>query len=56
MRCLADIVAKYPGDGCSDITTRQNWQLRGMTLEDIPWIVEKMRAAGLTSMQVGGRR
>mmetsp|Transcript_36968 Transcript_36968/g.82180 ORF Transcript_36968/g.82180 Transcript_36968/m.82180 type:complete len:968 (+) Transcript_36968:95-2998(+) len=53
LRTLADIVAKYPEDGCADITTRQNWQLRGMPLEDIPSIIESMRAVGLTSVQSG---
>ncbi len=53
VRCLADIVALHPEDGCGDITTRQNWQIRGMTQEDIPVIIEKMTAAGLTSIQSG---
>jgi ferredoxin-nitrite reductase len=53
VRCLADIVAMHPDDGCADITTRQNWQLRGMTKEDIPTIIEKLDSAGLTSFQSG---
>lgn len=53
VRCLADIVAMHPNDGCADITTRQNWQLRGMTKEDVPGILEKLKAAGLTSIQSG---
>lgn len=53
VRCLADVVAMHPDDGCADITTRQNWQLRGMTKEDIPMIIEKLDAAGLTTLQSG---
>lgn len=53
VRCLADIVAMHPDDGCADITTRQNWQLRGMIKDDIPGIIEKVNDAGLTSIQSG---
>lgn len=53
LRCLADIVAMHPEDGCADITTRQNWQLRGMTKEDIPGIIDKLKAHGLSSLQSG---
>ncbi|MGB3199842.1 MAG: ferredoxin--nitrite reductase [Nodosilinea sp.] len=52
-RTLADIIQRYGADGSADITTRQNIQLRGIRLEDIPDIFRQMEAAGLTSVQSG---
>ncbi|MEL6159961.1 MAG: ferredoxin--nitrite reductase [Cyanobacteria bacterium J06623_5] len=53
MRVLAEIVQCYGDDGCADITTRQNLQLRGIRLEDIPDIFKRFEQAGITSMQSG---
>ncbi|MEO1401386.1 MAG: ferredoxin--nitrite reductase [Cyanobacteria bacterium J06635_1] len=53
MRVLAEIVQRYGDDGSADITTRQNIQLRGVRLEDIPDIFSRLKDAGLTSMQSG---
>lgn len=53
MRVLAEVVQRYGDDGSADITTRQNLQLRGVHLEDIPDIFAKMHAVGLTSLQSG---
>ena len=53
MNTLAEIVQRYGDDGSADITTRQNLQLRGIRLEDIPDIFKRMDAVGLTSMQSG---
>ncbi|MEO0458449.1 MAG: ferredoxin--nitrite reductase [Cyanobacteria bacterium P01_A01_bin.114] len=53
MRVLAEIVQRYGDDGSADITTRQNIQLRGVRLEDIPDIFSRLKEAGLTSMQSG---
>lgn len=53
MRVLAEVVQRYGDDGSADITTRQNLQLRGVHLEDIPDIFSRMQAVGLTSMQSG---
>ncbi|MEO1619885.1 MAG: ferredoxin--nitrite reductase [Cyanobacteria bacterium J06632_3] len=53
MRVLAEIVQQYGDDGCADITTRQNLQLRGVRLEDIPDIFSRFEQAGITSMQSG---
>ena len=53
MRVLAEIVQQYGDDGCADITTRQNLQLRGVRLEDIPNIFERFEQSGITSMQSG---
>lgn len=53
MRVLAEIVQCYGDDGCADITTRQNLQLRGVRLEDMPSIFERFKQAGITSIQSG---
>ena len=53
MRVLAEVVQRYGDDGSADITTRQNLQLRGVHLEDIPDIFSRMQAVELTSMQSG---
>ncbi|MDY6937241.1 MAG: ferredoxin--nitrite reductase [Cyanobacteriota bacterium] len=53
MRVLAAIVGRYGEDGSADITTRQNIQLRGVRLEDIPDIFERLKQSGLTSIQSG---
>lgn len=53
MRILAEIVQQYGDDGCADITTRQNLQLRGVRLEDIPNIFDRFKQADITSMQSG---
>lgn len=50
---LAEIVQRYGEDGSADITTRQNLQLRGIRIEDIPDIFCKLQAVGLTSIQSG---
>lgn len=52
-RVLADVIQRYGDDGSADVTTRQNIQLRGIHLEDIPDIFEKLRDAGMTSVQSG---
>jgi ferredoxin-nitrite reductase len=53
MRLLAEIVQRYGEDGNADITTRQNLQLRGIRLEDIPDILNRLKQSGLTSIQSG---
>ncbi|MBC6476057.1 MAG: ferredoxin--nitrite reductase [Hormoscilla sp. GM102CHS1] len=53
MRTLAEIVQGYGEDGNADITTRQNIQLRGIRIEDIPDIFAKFDQIGLTSVQSG---
>lgn len=53
MRVLAEIVQRYGDDGSADITTRQNIQLRGIRLEDLPDIFAQMKAIGMTSIQSG---
>ncbi|QLE58157.1 ferredoxin--nitrite reductase [Nostoc sp. TCL26-01] len=53
MRVLAEVVQRYGDDGNADITTRQNIQLRGIRIEDLPDIFNKFHAVGLTSIQSG---
>ena len=52
MRFYAKTVEPYgPEVGVIDITTRQNIQLRGMTLEDRADILKGLHARGATSIQ-----
>jgi ferredoxin-nitrite reductase len=37
-RVLGEILQRYGDDGCADVTTRQNIQLRGVLIEDVPEI------------------
>jgi ferredoxin-nitrite reductase len=53
MRVLASVVQRYGDDGSADITTRQNIQLRGIRIEDLPDIFNRFHAVGLTSVQSG---
>jgi ferredoxin-nitrite reductase len=46
-------IAERCGRGQADITTRQNIQLRWITIEDAPWVMQRLTAAGLTSQQSG---
>ncbi len=52
-KTLAEIVQRYGSDGSADITTRQNLQLRGIRIEDVPDIFRRLKAAGMTSVQSG---
>ncbi len=53
LHTLAEIVQRYGADGSADITTRQNLQLRGIRLEDVLGIFQRLRGVGLTSIQSG---
>jgi ferredoxin-nitrite reductase len=53
MRLLGEVIQRYGDEGSADITTRQNLQLRGLRLEDIPDIFRRFEAVGLTSVQSG---
>lgn len=53
MQVLAEIVQRYGEDGNADITTRQNLQLRGIRIEDVPDIFNRLKDAGMTSVQSG---
>ena len=53
VRYLAGVVDGYGEEGCADITTRQNWQIRGVKLEDAPEILNGLASVGLSSLQSG---
>jgi ferredoxin-nitrite reductase len=59
MRSLAEMIQRYckasgfQTQGNADITTRQNLQIRGIRLEDIPAIIACLKQSGLTSVQSG---
>ncbi|MGM3305634.1 ferredoxin--nitrite reductase [Anabaena sp. WFMT] len=53
MSALAEVVQRYGENGSADITTRQNIQLRGINIEDIPDIFNKFHKVGLTTIQSG---
>jgi ferredoxin-nitrite reductase len=53
LEVLAEAVDRCGEEGSADITTRQNLQLRGLLLEDLPPLLQAMEAVGLTSRQSG---
>ncbi|GJP55008.1 hypothetical protein CLOM_g14001 [Closterium sp. NIES-68] len=52
-RFLADVISRYGDEGVADITTRQNWQIRGVTLQDTPDIIEGLKKVNLRFIQSG---
>lgn len=52
-RYLASVIRQYGKEGCADVTTRQNWQIRGVVLPDVPEILKGLDEVGLTSLQSG---
>ncbi|QUS61158.1 ferredoxin--nitrite reductase [Synechocystis sp. PCC 7338] len=53
LQVIGDIIDRYGDRGNGDITTRQNLQIRGIKIEDIPDIFSKLESCGLTSVQSG---
>ncbi len=53
LKVIASIVARYGEDGSCDITTRQNLQLRGILINDLPEIIKRLKEANLESIQSG---
>ena len=53
LRVVASIVERYGENGSCDITTRQNLQLRGVLLDDLPDILKRLKSVGLSSIQSG---
>jgi ferredoxin-nitrite reductase len=53
MRVLGSAIERYGNEGTADITTRQNIQLRGVHLEDIPEMFTRFKEVSLTSIQSG---
>jgi ferredoxin-nitrite reductase len=52
LRTLAGIASEF-GRGRLDITTRQQIQLRWLTIQEIPRILARLAEVGLTSLQTG---
>ncbi|KAL5992822.1 hypothetical protein ACLOJK_013741 [Asimina triloba] len=52
-RYLGNVVLSYSEHGCADVTTRQNWQIRGVQLPDVPEIMDGLARVGLTNLQSG---
>ncbi|HET7343596.1 MAG TPA: ferredoxin--nitrite reductase, partial [Methylomirabilota bacterium] len=46
-------LANQHGRGLADITTRQQMQLRWLTIGDVPAVLERLRAVGLLTLQTG---
>ena len=53
LRVVASIVERYGDNGSCDITTRQNLQLRGVLLGDLPEILRRLEEADLSTIQSG---
>ena len=51
-RLLGEIT-KASGRNVADVTTRQQVQLRWLTIEEIPDVIARIEAAGLSSLQTG---
>jgi len=51
-RAFAEISREF-GRGFAELTTRQQVQLRWMTIDQIPEIFERLKAVGLNTMQTG---
>ena len=50
---LLAAITRESGRDIADITTRQQVQLRWVTIENVPAIIERLDAAGLSSLQTG---
>jgi ferredoxin-nitrite reductase len=52
IRTIADITGSL-GQGFADITTRQQIQLRGIRIEHVPEILDRLKSVGLSTLQTG---
>jgi ferredoxin-nitrite reductase len=48
LRTVAEVARDY-GRGIADITTRQNFQFHWLTIENVPAVLEKFEAVGITT-------
>ena len=53
LRSLATCIEPYGADGCGDVTTRANIQLRGIPLDDADRVIGTLRDVGLSSLMSG---
>ena len=52
LRAIGEITNRY-GRGTLDLTTRQQVQLRWISIEDMPEVLERLREVGLATLQTG---
>ena len=52
LRTLGALANEY-GRGLADITTRQQLQLRWLTIAEVPTVLERLQAVGLVTLQTG---
>ena len=53
LKIIASIVARYGENGSCDITTRQNIQLRGVLISDLPEILNRLDKVNISTTQSG---
>ena len=53
LKVIASIVARYGENGSCDITTRQNIQLRGVLISDLPEILNRLKKVNISTTQSG---
>ncbi len=53
LQVISSIVARYGTDGSCDITTRQNLQLRGILISDLPEILLRLDECRIRTIQSG---
>lgn len=53
LRTLGDCITPFGDAGCADITTRAAIQLRGITLDVVDEVIEKLEKVGITNKQTG---
>jgi ferredoxin-nitrite reductase len=50
---VLSLIAQHYGNGVIDITTRQQFQIRHLRIEDVAVVFESLESVGLTSLQTG---
>ena len=53
LKVISSIVARYGENGSCDITTRQNIQLRGILISDLPDILNRLEKVNISTIQSG---
>ena len=53
LKVIGSIVARYGENGSCDITTRQNIQLRGILISDLPEILNRLKEVNISTIQSG---
>lgn len=53
LRYISQVIKPYQENGCADITTRANLQLRGVTIEDADKVIDGLLKHKMTSFMTG---